>query len=79
MSTGLGRAAGLALRASGRALRKPRRSYGQLVARAAVLAAFVRPAGPHMAYAGFFEDPITWVLLALGAAARRQPEVRAPA
>lgn len=38
-----------------------------LVARAAVLAAFVALLVHTMAYAGFFEDPITWVLLALGA------------
>jgi hypothetical protein len=36
-------------------------------ARAAVLAAFVALLVHTMAYAGFFEDPITWVLLALGA------------
>jgi O-antigen ligase len=34
------------------------------VARAAVLAAFVALLVHTMAYAGFFEDPITWVLLA---------------
>lgn len=37
--------------------------YGP-VARAAVLAAFVALLVHTMAYAGFFEDPITWVLLA---------------
>jgi O-antigen ligase len=37
------------------------------VARAAVLAAFVALLVHTMAYAGFFEDPITWVLLAAGA------------
>jgi putative inorganic carbon (HCO3(-)) transporter len=37
------------------------------VARAAVLAAFVALLVHTMAYAGFFEDPITWVLLAVGA------------
>jgi len=36
-------------------------------ARAAVLAAFVALLVHTMAYAGFFEDPITWVLLAIGA------------
>jgi hypothetical protein len=36
------------------------------VARAAVLAAFVALLVHSMAYAGFFEDPITWVLLATG-------------
>jgi len=36
-------------------------------ARAAVLAAFVALLVHTMSYAGFFEDPITWVLLAIGA------------
>ncbi len=36
-------------------------------ARAAVLAAFVALLVHTMAYAGFYEDPITWVLLAAGA------------
>jgi hypothetical protein len=36
-------------------------------ARAAVLAAFVALLVHTLAYAGFFEDPITWVLLAIGA------------
>ena len=35
-------------------------------ARAAVLAAFVALAVHTFAYAGFFEDPIAWVLLAIG-------------
>jgi putative inorganic carbon (hco3(-)) transporter len=38
-----------------------------LAARAAVLAAFVALLVHTMAYAGFFQDPITWVLLAVGA------------
>lgn len=38
------------------------------VARAAVLATFVALLVHTMAYAGFYEDPITWVLLAVGAA-----------
>jgi len=38
-----------------------------LIARAAVLAAFVALLVHTMAYAGFFEDPITWVLMAVGA------------
>ncbi len=46
-------------------------------ARAAVLAAFVALLVHTMAYAGFFEDPITWVLMAAGvslaAAAVRDP------
>jgi O-antigen ligase len=37
------------------------------VARAAILATFVALLVHTMAYAGFFEDPITWVLLAVGA------------
>ncbi|HUC08288.1 MAG TPA: O-antigen ligase family protein, partial [Solirubrobacterales bacterium] len=37
------------------------------VARAAVLATFVALLVHTMAYAGFFEDPITWVLFAVGA------------
>jgi hypothetical protein len=31
-----------------------------------------------MAYAGFFEDPITWVLLAIGASLAAAPTVREP-
>jgi putative inorganic carbon (hco3(-)) transporter len=44
------------------------------IARAAVLAAFVALLVHTMAYAGFFQDPITWVLMAIGAslAASRQ-------
>ena len=52
-------------------------------ARAAVLAAFVALLVHTMSYAGFFEDPITWVLLAIGAslaaptvAPRSAPAVR---
>jgi O-antigen ligase len=37
------------------------------IARVAVLAAFVALLVHTMAYAGFFQDPITWVLLAVGA------------
>jgi putative inorganic carbon (HCO3(-)) transporter len=53
-------------------------------ARAAVLAAFVALLVHTLAYAGFFEDPITWVLLAIGAslahaAAGDDPPVRRPA
>lgn len=40
---------------------------GQFVGRAAVLATFVALLVHTMAYAGFYEDPITWVLLAIGA------------
>jgi O-antigen ligase len=39
----------------------------QPIARAAVLATFTALLVHTMAYAGFFEDPITWVLLAAGA------------
>jgi O-antigen ligase len=38
-----------------------------VVGRAAILAAFVALLVHTMAYAGFFEDPIAWVLLAVGA------------
>ena len=48
-------------------------------ARAAVLAAFVALLVHTMAYAGFFEDPITWVLLAVGASLAARPAVRDPA
>jgi len=44
-----------------------------LAGRAAVLAAFVALLVHTMAYAGFFEDPITWVLLAIGASLAAEP------
>jgi O-antigen ligase len=47
-----------------------------LAARAAILAAFVALLVHTMAYAGFFEDPITWVLLAIGASLAHAPAVR---
>jgi len=47
-----------------------------LAARPAVLAAFVALLVHTMAYAGFFEDPITWVLLAVGASLAGAPTVR---
>jgi O-antigen ligase len=47
-------------------------------ARPAVLAAFVALLVHTMAYAGFFEDPITWVLLAIGASLAAAPTVRDP-
>lgn len=55
-----------------------------VAARAAVLAAFVALLVHTLAYAGFFEDPITWVLLAVGAslahaAAGDDPLIRKPA
>jgi O-antigen ligase len=49
------------------------------VARVAVLATFVALLVHTMAYAGFFEDPITWVLLALGVSLATLPAVRDPA
>ncbi|HEX6205699.1 MAG TPA: O-antigen ligase family protein [Solirubrobacterales bacterium] len=50
-------------------------------ARAALLAAFVALLVHTLSYAGFFEDPITWVLLAVGAslAWAETPPVRDPA
>ena len=55
----------VALGTLGRGLWAPRPP--DLAARAAVLAAFVALLVHTLAYAGFFEDPITWVLLAIGA------------
>ena len=45
----------------------------QTVARAAVLAAFAALLIHTMAYAGFYEDPIAWVLLAVGASLAAAP------
>jgi O-Antigen ligase. len=45
--------------------------------RAAVLAAFVALLVHTMAYAGFFEDPTTWVLLAVGASLAAAAPIRA--
>ncbi len=45
----------------------------QRVARIAVLAAFVALLVHTMAYAGFYEDPIAWVLLAMGASLASVP------
>jgi O-antigen ligase len=45
----------------------------QTIARAAVLATFVALLIHTMAYAGFYEDPITWVLLAVGASLASAP------
>jgi putative inorganic carbon (HCO3(-)) transporter len=51
-----------------------------IAARAAVLAAFVALLVHTLSYAGFFEDPLTWVLLAIGASlAWAEPAVREPA
>jgi O-antigen ligase len=44
-----------------------------LIVRAAVLATFVALLAHTMAYAGFYEDPITWVLLAVGASLAALP------
>jgi putative inorganic carbon (hco3(-)) transporter len=46
---------------------------GRLVPRAAVLATFVALLVHTMAYAGFYEDPIAWVLLAAGASLAAVP------
>jgi putative inorganic carbon (HCO3(-)) transporter len=62
--------------------RGPPDGRAAFVARAAVLAAFVALLVHTMAYAGFFEDPITWVLLAVGASLAAVPvgaEARVPA
>jgi hypothetical protein len=48
-----------------------------LAARAAVLAAFVALLVHTLSYAGFFEDPITWVLLAIGASLAARPQSHA--
>jgi O-antigen ligase len=48
---------------------------GRRASRAAVLAAFVALLVHTMAYAGFYEDPITWLLLAVGAALASTPYV----
>jgi O-antigen ligase len=49
---------------------------GDTPSRAAVLAAFVALLVHTMAYAGFYEDPIAWVLLAVGASLATVPAVR---
>ena len=72
----------VALGTLGRGLWRPRPP--DLAARAAVLAAFVALLVHTLAYAGFFEDPVTWVLLAVGAslahaAAGDDPVIRRPA
>jgi putative inorganic carbon (hco3(-)) transporter len=55
--------------------RPPQRGFpvGDTPPRAAVLAAFVALLVHTMAYAGFYEDPITWVLLAVGASLAAVP------
>lgn len=73
----------VALRTLGAGLFRPRSETGPAghTARAAVLAAFVALLVHTLSYAGFFEDPITWVLLAVGAslAWAEVPKVRDPA
>ena len=65
---------------NGASLPRPRDSpSATLAGRSAVLAAFVALLVHTMAYAGFFEDPITWVLLAVGASLAAAPTVRDPA
>ncbi|HEX5983166.1 MAG TPA: O-antigen ligase family protein, partial [Solirubrobacterales bacterium] len=60
---------------------RPAGPVAGIAARAAVLAAFVALLVHTLSYAGFFDDPITWVLLAIGAslAHAAPPEVRDPA
>jgi putative inorganic carbon (HCO3(-)) transporter len=59
-------------------LRSPQRGFaeGDTPSRAAVLAAFIALLVHTMAYAGFYEDPIAWVLLAVGASLATVPTVR---
>jgi O-antigen ligase len=66
-----------ALWTMGSGLLRLRPAAGGVAARAAVLAAFVALLVHTMAYAGFFEDPIAWVLLAAGASLAAVP-VRDP-
>lgn len=51
----------------------PTLSPAQRVARVAILATFIALLVHTMAYAGFYEDPITWVLLAAGASLATVP------
>ena len=55
------------------------RTRQEPVARAAILAAFTALIVHTMAYAGFYEDPIAWVLLAVGASLATTAAVRDPA
>jgi putative inorganic carbon (hco3(-)) transporter len=57
----------------------PSSELANRAARAAVMATFVALLVHTLAYAGFFEDPITWVLLAVGASLAATPVVRDPA
>jgi putative inorganic carbon (HCO3(-)) transporter len=54
----------------------PAPSAGGVAARAAVLATFIALLVHTMAYAGFFEDPIAWVLMAAGASLAARAPVR---
>jgi putative inorganic carbon (HCO3(-)) transporter len=69
---------GIALWTLGRGIWRPSAAQA---ARAAILAAFVALLVHTLSYAGFFDDPITWVLLAIGAslAHAEVPAVRDPA
>jgi putative inorganic carbon (HCO3(-)) transporter len=71
----------VALSTLGRGLwNAPPAAAAGLAARPAILAAFVALLVHTLAYAGFFEDPLTWVLLAVGASlAWAEPAVRKPA
>jgi len=71
-------AAGLRPSLSGRTDSPATGPAGRAVGRAAVLATFIALLVHTMAYAGFFEDPITWVLLAAGASLAATPAVRQP-
>ena len=62
-----------ALWTMGAGLLGPRPAAAGIAARAAVLAAFVALLVHTMAYAGFFEDPIAWVLMAVGASLAAVP------
>jgi len=63
---------------NGASLPRPQDSPS-VAAPAAILAAFVALLVHTLSYAGFFEDPITWVLLAIGASLAHAPVVRDPA
>jgi O-antigen ligase len=60
---------------NGASLPRPQASP-PVAASAAILAAFVALLVHTMAYAGFFEDPIAWALLAIGASLAAMPAVR---
>ncbi len=65
---------------NGASLPRPQDSpSGAFAARPAILAAFIALLVHTLSYAGFFEDPITWVLLAIGASLAHAPAVRDPA